>query len=117
MKIIENLQKNFGFPRNLDLSYPNEPFFLSSSEYHEPGEKKEEKDWVSENDSNYSFRAYMTDISLWVMLTDLAPHQQCAAIIMRLGGQARELARMISPQEIVPGGWRDGILLDPVTCV
>ena len=53
--------------------------------------------WSPENDNNYSFRAYMTDISLWVMLTDLAPHQQCAAIIMRLGGQARELARMISP--------------------
>ena len=71
--------------------------------------------WSPDNDSQYSFRAYMTDISLWVMLTDLAPHQQCAAIIMRLGGQARELARMISPQEIVAGGWRDGQLLDPVT--
>ena len=43
--------------------------------------------WSPEDDSNYSFRAYMTDLSLWVMLTDLAPHQQCAAIIMRLGGQ------------------------------
>ena len=71
--------------------------------------------WSPENDSSYSFRAYMTDISLWVMLTDLAPHQQCAAIIMRLGGQARELARMISPQEIVTGGRRDGRLLDPAT--
>ena len=57
----------------------------------------------------------MTDLSLWVMLTNLAPHQQCAAIIMRLGGQARELARIISPPEIVTGGWRDGRLLDPVT--
>ena len=56
----------------------------------------------------------MTDISLWVMLTDLQPHQQTAAIIMRLGGQAREMARMISPQEIVSGGVRDGQLLDPV---
>ena len=73
--------------------------------------------WSPENDRNYSFRAYMTDISLWVMLTDLAPHQQCAAIIMRLGGQARELARMISPQEIVTGGWRDGrLLVQSPTC-
>ena len=45
--------------------------------------------WSPEHDRTYSFRAYMTDISLWVMLTDLAPHQQTAAIIMRLGGQAR----------------------------
>ena len=57
----------------------------------------------------------MTDISLWVMLTDLAPRQQCAAIIMRLGGQARDLARMITPQDIVAGGMRNGQLLDPVT--
>ena len=57
----------------------------------------------------------MTDISIWVMLTDQAPHQQCTAIVMHLGGKVRELARMISPQEIVSGGWRDGQLLDPVT--
>ena len=60
--------------------------------------------WSPENDRTYSFRAYMTDISLWVMLTDLAPHQQAAAIIMRLGGQACEFARCMSPQEIIGGG-------------
>ena len=53
--------------------------------------------WSPENDQSYSFRAFMTDISLWIMLTDLHPHQQCAAIIMRLGGSAREMARMITP--------------------
>ena len=49
------------------------------------------------------------------MLTDLAPHQQTAAIIRRLGGQAREFARCMSPQEIIAGGWRNGQLYDPVT--
>ena len=29
LKIIENLQKILGFPRNLDLSYPNATFFTS----------------------------------------------------------------------------------------
>ena len=57
----------------------------------------------------------MTDLSLWIMLTDLQPHQQCAAIIMRLGGAAREMARMITPQEMVLGGVRNGVALDPVT--
>ena len=57
----------------------------------------------------------MTDISLWVLRTDLAPHQQTSAIIMRLGGQAREFARCMSPQEIIGGGWRNGHLFDPVT--
>ena len=57
--------------------------------------------WSPENDSSYSFRAFVTDVSLWIMLTDLQPHQQCAAIITRLGGAAREMARMISPQECV----------------
>ena len=40
--------------------------------------------WSPEIESSYSFRAYMTDIALWVMLTDLQPCQQCAAIIIRL---------------------------------
>ena len=60
--------------------------------------------WSPENEASYSFRAYFTDISLWIMLTGLAPHQQCAAIVMRLGGAAREMARMITPQEMVQGG-------------
>ena len=57
----------------------------------------------------------MTDIALWIMLTDLRPHQQCAAIIMRLGRSPRETGRMISPQEMMFGGVRNGIALDPVT--
>ena len=71
--------------------------------------------WSPENDSSYSFRAFVTDVSLWIMLTDLQPHQQCAAIITRLGGAAREMARMISPQEILQVGMRGGVPLDPVT--
>ena len=31
LKVIENLQKIFGFPRNLDLIYPNEAFFTSDN--------------------------------------------------------------------------------------
>ena len=71
--------------------------------------------WSPENDRQYSFRAYMTDISLWIMLTDLQPHQQCAAIIMRLGGSAREMAIMITPQEMMQGGILNGVAVDAVT--
>eukprot|EP00974_Lingulodinium_polyedra_P036791 3528017-Lingulodinium_polyedra.AAC.1 len=49
--------------------------------------------WGPATDSVYSFRAYVTDVYLWVMLTDLQPHQQTAAIVVRFGGAARELAR------------------------
>ena len=71
--------------------------------------------WSPEHEQQYSFRAYMTDLSLWIMLTDLLPHQQCAAIVMRLGGAAREMARCITPQEMIHGGVRNGQQLDPVT--
>ena len=57
----------------------------------------------------------MTDISLWVTLTDMQPHQQCAAIIMRSSGSAREMARSITPQEMMMGGVRNGVQMDPVT--
>ncbi len=50
--------------------------------------------WSPKNDTGYSFRAFITDVSLRIMLTDLQPHQQCAAIITRLGGAARDTARM-----------------------
>ena len=71
--------------------------------------------WSPESEATYSFRAYMTDMSIWIMLTDLQPHQQCAAIIMRLGGAAREMARMISPQEMMYGGTLNGQQVGPVT--
>ena len=49
------------------------------------------------------------------MLTDLQPHQQCAAIILRLGGAAKEMGRMMTPQEMAMGGMINGQQLDPVT--
>ena len=62
----------------------------------------------------YSFRAYVTDLTLWVMLTDLQPHQQAAAVIMRLRGSARELGRTITADEIMNGGVINGQALGPV---
>ena len=67
--------------------------------------------------NQYTFRAYMTDLSLWIMLTDLEPWRQCAAIIMRLGGAAREFGRGITPQEMSTGGILNGDQVDPVTFV
>ena len=74
--------------------------------------------WSPDRESRgYSFRNYITDLTLWIMLTDLAPHQQAAAIIMRLGGSAREMARTITPQEIIQGGVVNGVQLDPVSYI
>ena len=49
------------------------------------------------------------------MLTDMQPHQQCAAIITRLGGTAREIGRMMTPAEVTQGGIVGGQALDLVT--
>ena len=54
---------------------------------------------------------------MWVLLTDLQPQQQAAAIVMRLQGGAREFARMITPQELMNGGLHNGVMVDPVTYV
>ena len=54
---------------------------------------------------------------LWSTLTDLQPHQQAAAIIMRLRGSAREAARTLTPLEIVHGGVSEGRQLDPVSYI
>ena len=52
-----------------------------------------------------------------MLLTDLQPQQQAAAIVMRLQGGAREFARMITPQELMNGGLHNGVMVDPVTYV
>ena len=71
--------------------------------------------WSPENEHHYSFRSYLTDLSLWVMLTDLAPHQQCAAIITRLDGTARQIGRMMTTNEITTGANANGQMVDSVT--
>ena len=71
--------------------------------------------WQPENEATYPFETYCQDIILWSMVTDLQPYQQCAAIIQQLGGQARELARQMRPQELLHGGVINGVQVDPVT--
>eukprot|EP00969_Alexandrium_andersonii_P056590 2495281-Alexandrium_andersonii.AAC.1 len=51
------------------------------------------------------------------MVTDLQPYAQAAAIVLRLGGPAREYARQISPQELTNGGMMGGVMLDPVSYI
>jgi hypothetical protein len=67
------------------------------------------------NEHNYSFRIYSNDTLHWCMMSDMQPHQQCASIIQRLGGEARELARLMTPQELMNGGQLNGNAVDPVT--
>eukprot|EP00969_Alexandrium_andersonii_P082365 3630224-Alexandrium_andersonii.AAC.1 len=44
--------------------------------------------WNPEHESSYSFRAWVQDIQLWLMVIDLQPYAQAAAIVLRLGGPA-----------------------------
>ena len=57
----------------------------------------------------------MTNVFLWIMLTDLQPHQQSAAVTARLGGSDREMARMLTPQEMMNGGILNGVAVDAFT--
>ena len=70
--------------------------------------------WGPEMERTYSYRAYVTDLMHWVMLTDLLPHQQAAAILMRLTGAARELTRTMTGDEILNGAMYEGGWHDPV---
>ena len=50
-----------------------------------------------------------------ILATDMDPAQQTSAIILQLGGSARELARNMSYQDITQGGMVAGNQTDPVT--
>jgi len=73
--------------------------------------------WSPEREESYSFRAWVTDLHLWTLLTDLRPEQQAAAIIMRLEGSARECARTLTQQEITQGGVMNGVNHGPVAYI
>ena len=47
----------------------------------------------------------------------MPPLQRAAAIVLRLGGVARELLRSITPEELVSGGVVNCVLLDPITYI
>ena len=71
--------------------------------------------WSPEMEQTYSFRNYQQDVLIWCLTTDLQPHQQCAAVIQRLGGTARDLARQMTPAELLNGGMVNGAQVDPVS--
>eukprot|EP00969_Alexandrium_andersonii_P171072 7562711-Alexandrium_andersonii.AAC.1 len=52
--------------------------------------------WNPEHEQSYSFLASAQDIQLWLMVTDLQPHAQAVAVVLRLGLPAREYARRVS---------------------
>ena len=69
-----------------------------------------------ETDRTYRFRQYVQDVGIWSMMTDLAPHQQAAALIARLQGHARELALLLPAHEVAAGRIApDGSYIDPVS--
>ena len=50
------------------------------------------------------------------MMTEMSPHQQAPAIVLRLQGQASEVARLIPPEQLVLGvDLADGTHIDAVT--
>ena len=71
--------------------------------------------WNPENERQYSMRAWLYDLRIWTMLTDLTEQQQAAAIVMRLEGSAREAARSIPIEELQLGGDVAGEHLGPVS--
>ena len=69
-----------------------------------------------ETDRQYPFRRYLQDVGLWSLMTDLPQYQQCATLISRLQGQAREVAALIPTIDIAVGvTLEDGSHVDPVS--
>ena len=72
--------------------------------------------WNPDANSAMPFRTWTQRLMVWgILAVDLDPSQQCAAIVERLGGSARELADALSWQELTQGGQVGGQQLDPVT--
>ena len=69
-----------------------------------------------ERESSYPFRYWTQDLlARSILATDMEPAQQTSAIILQLGGAAREMVRNMSYQDITQGGLVGGAQADPVT--
>ena len=71
--------------------------------------------WSPENERSYPFRDWVQDLTLWTIMSPGTPAQQSAADISRVGGAARDMARLMGPAEVHQGGMVDGVQLDPVS--
>ena len=63
----------------------------------------------------YGFRAWIQDIYNWVSQTSRSTQAQAFAIISSLDGDARHVAGQTSIEEIMQGGYVNGLQYDPVT--
>ena len=86
---------------------------LSATAFVQTGQHREPPGWNSEG--NVPFRSWVTDITQWIIRTDLSPPQQAAAIAQCLEGTARDMARTLTPDEIMNGGEINGEPVDAVT--
>ena len=80
------------------------------------GSRRQPPSWSPEREAQYPFRYWAQDLLAWSILsTDMDAAQQTAAIVLQLGGAARDLARHLSYQDLTTGGMVDGIMVDPVS--
>ena len=71
--------------------------------------------WGPNMEARYPFRRWADDLGMWAILTDMLPYQQCAAVIMRLEGGAKIMAKHLTSAEIMGGGiGSQGVHLAPV---
>ena len=69
------------------------------------GSIRDPPSWSPELESRYPFRDWVRDVYLWTQATTLGSEQQMvAAIILRLGGAARQMANQMTPDELQNGG-------------
>ena len=62
----------------------------------------------------YSFRQWVTDLALWIPISEYNTQQQLSAIILNLDGHAKDVAKTLSAQEMRHGGIVNGQQVDPV---
>ena len=60
--------------------------------------------WSPERERVYPFRHFQRDVMVWALATDLHPHQLAAAVVLRLGGVARDISRDLTAQQLAQGG-------------
>ena len=63
--------------------------------------------WDNKWQKFYPFKQWMRNVIWWAMSTEVPENAQGAAVILRLGGEARELCDTLEPNIVRDGAMRD----------
>ncbi len=71
--------------------------------YEAAGDTRTPPPWAPEMESGYPFRHWLMDVATWSQATSLEEQRKAPAVVLRLSGTARQMARELDNNQLAHG--------------